>query len=95
MFELVTAINSAVRTDTTAKFAKKSLETLMEFADVLGILQTEEDNSVDEEIRKLVDERQQARKDKDFARADEIRDMLRERGITLKDTPQGVQIVKE
>ena len=95
VFELVTAINSAVRADTTVEFAKKSLETLMEFADVLGILQTEEDNSVDEEIRKLVDERQQARKDKNFARADEIRDMLRERGITLKDTPQGVQIVKE
>ena len=95
VFELVTAINSAVRADTTAEFAKKSLETLMEFADVLGILQAEEDNSVDEEIRKLVDERQQARKDKNFARADEIRDMLRERGITLKDTPQGVQIVKE
>lgn len=95
VFELVTAINSAVRADTTVEFAKKSLETLMEFADVLGILQVEEDNSVDEEIRKLVDERQQARKDKNFARADEIRDMLRERGITLKDTPQGVQIVKE
>ena len=95
VFELVTAINSAVRADTTAEFAKKSLETLMEFADVLGILQVEEDNSVDEEIRKLVDERQQARKDKNFARADEIRDMLKERGITLKDTPQGVQIVKE
>lgn len=95
VFELVTAINSAVRADTTVEFAKKSLKTLMEFADVLGILQTEEDNSVDEEIRKLVDERQQARKEKDFARADEIRDILRERGITLKDTPQGVQIVKE
>ena len=67
----------------------------MEFADVLGLLQIEEDNSVDEDIQKLVDERQEARKAKNFARADEIRDLLKERGITLKDTPQGVQIIKE
>ena len=67
----------------------------MEFADVLGLLQVEEDNSVDEEIEKLIEERQQARKEKNFARADEIRDLLKAQGITLKDTPQGVQIVKE
>jgi len=67
----------------------------MEFADVLGLLQSKEDNSVDPEIKKLIDERQEARKAKNFARADEIRDMLKEKGITLKDTPQGVQIIKE
>ena len=44
---------------------------------------------------KLVNERQEARKSKDFKRADEIRDELAERGITLKDTPQGVQIIRE
>ena len=38
---------------------------------------------------------QEARKSKNFARADEIRDILKEKGITLKDTPQGVQIIKE
>jgi len=43
----------------------------------------------------LIDERQEARKAKNFARADEIRDMLKEQGITLKDTPQGVQVIKE
>ena len=42
-----------------------------------------------------VDERQEARKAKSFARADEIRDLLKAKGITLKDTPQGVQIIKE
>ena len=67
----------------------------MEFADVLGLLQVEEDSAIDEEIQKLVDERQEARKAKNFARADEIRDLLKEKGITLKDTPQGVQIIKE
>ena len=63
--------------------------------DVLGLLQQEKDNSVDDDIRKLVDERQEARKNKDFARADEIRDELKAKGITLKDTPQGVQIIKD
>ena len=67
----------------------------MEFCDILGLLQEEEDESVDPEIQKLVDERQAARKAKDFARADAIRDELKARGITLKDTPQGVQIIRE
>jgi len=58
-------------------------------------LQKEEDDSVDEDIQALVDERQEARKAKNFARADEIRDLLKAKGITLKDTPQGVQIIKE
>ena len=57
-------------------------------------METEKDESVDDEISKLVEERQQARAEKNFQRADEIRDMLKERGITLKDTPQGVQIIK-
>ena len=50
---------------------------------------------VDSEILALVEERTAAKKAKNFARADEIRDMLKERGITLKDTPQGVEIIKE
>lgn len=50
---------------------------------------------VDPEILALVEERTAAKKAKNFARADEIRDILKERGITLKDTPQGVEIIKE
>ena len=50
---------------------------------------------VDPEILALVEERTAAKKAKNFARADKIRDMLKERGITLKDTPQGVEIIKE
>lgn len=95
VFELITAANTAVKDGATKEFAKASLDTLMEFADVLGLLQTEEDNAVGEEIQRLIDERQEARKAKNFARADEIRDLLKEKGITLKDTPQGVQIIKE
>ena len=97
VFELVTAINTAVKDGASKEFAEKSLETLMEFCDVLGILQDKEgeDDGIDAEIQALVEERQQARKEKNFARADEIRDQLAAQGITLKDTPQGVQVIKE
>lgn len=95
IFELVTAINTAVKDGASREFAQKSLDTLMELATVVGLLQQDADDEIDDEIQKLVDERQDARKARNFARADEIRDMLKERGITLKDTPQGVQIIKE
>jgi cysteinyl-tRNA synthetase len=95
IFELVTEINTAVKDGASKEFAQKSLDTLLELTHVLGLLETEEDNAVGEEIQKLVDERQQARAEKNFARADEIRDILKEKGYVLKDTPQGVQIIKE
>ena len=67
----------------------------MELCTVLGLLQQETEEGVDPAVQALVDERQEARKNKDYARADEIRDQLAAQGIILKDTPQGVQIVKE
>lgn len=97
VFELITEINTAVKQNVSREFAEKCLETLMEFCNVLGFLQDgqEEDGAFDPEIDKLIEERRLARQKKDFARADEIRDVLKEKGITLKDTPQGVQIIKE
>lgn len=95
IFELVTAINQAVKDGASKEFAQKSLDTLLELTHVLGLLEAEEDADVDEEIKKLVDEREAARAAKDFAKADQIRDELKAKGITLKDTPQGVQIIKE
>lgn len=94
IFELVTEINKDVKDGCSKEMAEKSLDILLELTGVLGILETEKDESVDDEISKLVEERQQARAEKNFQRADEIRDKLKERGITLKDTPQGVQIIK-
>lgn len=94
IFELVTEINKDVKDGCSKEMAEKSLDILLELTGVLGLLETEKDESVDDEISKLVEERQQARAEKNFQRADEIRDMLKERGITLKDTPQGVQIIK-
>lgn len=95
IFELVTAINQAVKDGASKEFAQKSLDTLLELTHVLGLLEAEEDADVDDEIKKLVDERETARAAKDFAKADQIRDELKAKGITLKDTPQGVQIIKE
>ena len=62
---------------------------------LLILIQDDEEEDFGEDIMKLVNERQEARKSKNFKRADEIRDELAERGITLKDTPQGVQIIRE
>lgn len=98
VFELITAINTAVKDGASGEFAQKCLELLMELATVLGLLQqdvSKEVTEVDPEVQAMIDERQAARKAKDFAKADEIRDRLKAMGITLKDTPQGVQIIKE
>lgn len=96
IFELVTLANTAVKDGHGSRaFAEAALERLQELADVLGLLQKEVKEEIDPEIQKLIDERQEARKAKNFARADEIRDLLKAQGITLKDTPQGVQIVRE
>ena len=98
VFELITAINTHVKDGASKEFAQKCLDLLMELATVLGLLQQDAAQEVTEispEIQALIDERQAARKEKNFVRADEIRDQLKAMGITLKDTPQGVQVIKE
>ena len=97
VFELITAINTAVKDGASKEFAQKALDILTELTTVLGLLQqdVEEEVEINDELKALIDERQEARKAKNFARADEIRDILKARGITLKDTPQGVQVIKE
>ncbi len=97
VFELVTAINTAVKDGATKEFAQKALDVLMELTTVLGLLQQDPEEAaaeIEPEVQALIDERQAARKAKDFARADEIRDQLKAMGITLKDTPQGVQVIR-
>ncbi|MDO4869506.1 MAG: cysteine--tRNA ligase [Bacillota bacterium] len=96
VFELITAINTATKDGASKAFAEGSLDILMELCTVLGLLQqeVEEKVEIEPEIQALIDERQAARKAKNFARADEIRDQLKAQGITLKDTPQGVQVIR-
>ena len=57
----------------------------------MGIAQKKQDKSIDSEIQELINKRQQARKEKDWNTADEIRDRLKDMGIILEDTPQGVK----
>ena len=96
IFELVSDINHAIKDGCSGEFAEVALAALQEPADVLGLLQDRQGagSGIGADIEALVEERQEARKRKDFARADRIRDQLAARGITLKDTPQGVQIIE-
>jgi len=89
IFELIRFTNS-FNENTDVSVVKGAYKLLCDFASVLGILYNEEDEVLDEEIEKLIEERQQARKNKDFKRADEIRDLLKEKNIELKDTRDGV-----
>ena len=59
--------------------------------DILGIILEKEEKLLPEDIEKMIEERQEARKNKDFARADEIRDELLNKGIVLEDTREGVK----
>ena len=56
---------------------------------------TSDDGTAETELENLLAEREKARAAKDWARSDEIRDLLKAKGITIKDTPQGVQIIRE
>lgn len=72
---------------------KSTLATLMS---IFGVKLTAADNQIDDEqIKKLIEERNEARKNKDFARSDQIRDDLKKQGIILEDTPQGTRYKKE
>lgn len=96
IFELISGVNNQIKNGTSKEFAEKCLSLLLELANVLGLLEkSQDDNLDDEDIKLLIEERQKARAEKDFSRADEIRDQLKEKGITLKDTPQGIQIIRE
>lgn len=92
LFEIVKDVNMHID-----EMPKTELETykslLRELGKVLGILEKDKKDEIPEEIQKLIDERTQARKNKDFARSDEIRDILLEKGVTLKDTRDGVQVI--
>lgn len=96
IFEMVSDINVYVRNGASKVFAKEGIAHIKELTDVLGVMQhTEDEDSADPEIQALVDERQAARKEKNWAKADEIRDKLKKMGYTIKDTPQGAQLIKD
>ena len=91
VFELVKFANTNVQEGSSAEFAAYTLEVMTKLCDVLGLTLEKKEEILDEEIENLIAERQNARKTKDFARADEIRGLLLEKGIELKDTREGVK----
>lgn len=93
IFSLVRDINT--ETDTNGSYSKEYLESsialINELLTVLGLEYKEEEDSLTSEVEALIEERQKARKEKNFALADEIRDKLTSMGIVLEDTRQGVK----
>ena len=91
VFDLVKYSNTTADAGSSKEFLQKLLDRLVSLTDVLGLIVDRKEEMLDGEIEKLIEERQAARKAKDFARADAIRDELLEKGIILKDTREGVQ----
>ncbi|AMX00518.1 cysteine--tRNA ligase [Rummeliibacillus stabekisii] len=92
LFSLSTEANKYLNQENTNKEVLTAfIDTLSELSHVLGLELEVKEELVDEEIDALIEERQQARKDRDFKRADEIRDQLKEMNIILEDTRQGVR----
>lgn len=96
IFELVKDINTTVITDAPAKELVEMATNLFdELTGVLGLVYNRKTESLDDEIEKLIEARTQARKDRNWAEADRIRDELKAQGIVLEDTPQGVKWHRE
>ena len=91
IFELVKFANTHGNGDSSKAFVQYLFDTIVKLSDVLGLLVDKEEEMLDEDVEKLIAERQAARKEKNFKRADEIRDQLAAMGIILKDTREGVQ----
>lgn len=96
VFNLVSTINTEIiNKEVSLNVCKKAAEMFDELTGVLGLLYNRKSNDIDDDIEKLIEQRQNARANKDWATADKIRDELKAKGIILKDTPQGVTWTKE
>lgn len=91
IFDIVKLANTNLTANSPYILIKTMYDKILLLCDVLGIEAKEEQKLLDEEIEKLIEERQAARKQKDFARADEIRTRLASAGIILEDTREGVR----
>ena len=95
LFEMVREINTFTTGECPKAAIDYAVEKFDELCGVLGLLYARKANDLDTEVEELIAQRQAARKAKDFALADQIRDKLAQMGIELKDTPQGVQWTKK
>ncbi|NLB82263.1 MAG: cysteine--tRNA ligase [Clostridiaceae bacterium] len=95
LFDIARDANSELSENDTTGTLTAVLDTMTELGSILGILQNKKDKILPEKIEELINKRQQARTEKNFALADEIRDKLKAQGIMLEDTPLGVKWRKE
>jgi len=91
IFELVKLANINCGNDSSRKFVLSMKERIVSLCDILGIETEKEEEILPEEVERLIAERQEARKNKDYAKADQIRDDLLKKGIILEDTREGVR----
>lgn len=91
LFDLARDINTALTEPRSAAYAQQAAALFDELCEVLGLLYNRSAQSIDAEVEALIEQRQAARKAKDFKAADEIRDKLKDMGVVLEDTPQGVK----
>ncbi len=91
VFDLVKFVNTTANAGSSKEYLKKLQNRLVSLTDVLGLIVERQEELLDKDIEELIEQRQAARKAKDFARADAIRDELLGKGIILKDTREGVQ----
>lgn len=91
IFELVKFVNTHVSEASGAAFVQAMKDEIVMLSDICGLIVDKKEEMLDEEIEALIQERQAARKAKNFARADEIRDTLAAQGIILEDTREGVK----
>ena len=94
IFELVKDANIEIKAGTAKEAASKALESLNAVCGVLGILTKQKDDLTDE-VRRMVEERAEARKNRDWKRSDELRDAIRAAGYILEDTKQGQKVRKD
>ena len=91
IFDLVTFANTTADEGSSKAYADILRETIQGLCGIMGLLTEKKEELLDADIEQLIEERQAARKAKDFARADEIRAQLLEKGIILEDTREGVK----
>lgn len=94
IFELVKFANSNASVVSGKEYLTALKDEIVMLSDICGLIVDKKEELLDDEIQKLIEERQTAKKEKNYARADEIRDALLAKGIALKDTREGVKIVR-
>lgn len=91
LFNLTREINTMLGGNPSKEDCEEALRVFSELSGVLGLVYNVKEDNIDEQVEEMIKQRTEARKNRDFATADAIRDKLKEMGITLEDTPQGVK----